>query len=135
MNYELGKNFEGALAINKKPKKENPTSRIVVENFGNWSNFRRILKDARENVDYNPLENKFSQRRFTREILQSNTEKINADDFKKLSYLITKEIKELERREEKAKLKSQEKEKTVKEKYIQRDMPFSGGEKERSSNI
>jgi len=126
MNYELGRNFEGVLAINKKPKKENPTGRIVVENFGSWNNFRRIIGDARESVDYDPLENKFSQRRFTRAILQSNAEKISADDFKKLSYLIAKEIKKLGRREERAKLKSQEKEKTVKEKYIQRDIPFSG---------
>jgi len=124
MNYELGRNFEGVLAINKKPKKENPTGRIVVENFGSWNNFRRIIGDARENINYNPLENKFSQRRFTREILQGNAEKISADDFKKLSYLIIKEIRELGRREEKAKSKSQEKEKTVKGKYIQRDIPF-----------
>ena len=127
MNYELGKNFEGALAINKKPKKENPMGRIAVENFGSWNNFRRIIEDARENVDYDPLENKFSQRRFTREILQGNAEKISADDFKKLSYLITKEIKKLGRRKEKARLKSQEKETSVKGKYIQRDIPF--GEK------
>jgi len=124
MSYELGKNFEGALAINEKPKKENPMGRIVVENFGSWNNFRRIIEDARENVDYDPLENKFSQRRFTREILQSNAEKISADDFKKLSYLIIKEIKELGRRKEKARLKSREKETSVKEKYIQRDIPF-----------
>jgi len=121
--------FDGSLAVDKKPKKENPMSRIVVENFSDWKSFRNAIKDAWENINYDPRENKLTQNSFIRGILGSYADKIDSADFEKLSNLIIEEINVLERREEKAKLKSQEKEKTVKEKYVQRDMPFGDGEK------
>lgn len=109
-------------------EKENFLSRIVVESFGNWSDFRRIIKDARENVDYNPLENKFSQRRFINGILGSYADKIPPADFEKLSSLIKKEINALERRKKKTEMENKERGKSAKEKYIQQDMPFGDGE-------
>ena len=87
--------FEGALAIADSPKKENPMSRIVVENFGDWKSFRNAIKDAWEHIDYDPRENKLTQHSFTREILGSYASEIIADDFKKLSHLIIKEIEEV----------------------------------------
>ena len=110
--------FDGSLAITDNSKKENPMSRIVVENFGDWSNFRKAIKDAWENIDYDPRENKFSQRRFTREILLSNASKIDSADLGKLSNLVIKEINVLEHHKEKIKTEN-------KEKYAQREMPFS----------
>lgn len=118
MESKLEENF----TVTDSRKMENPMSKIVIENFGDWRSFRNAIKDAWKNADYDPRENKFSQRKFTNEILQSYADKINPADFRKLSNLITKEINALERHKEKSK--------SVKEKYVQRDMRLDDRERE-----
>ena len=122
--------LEGALAIADSSKKENLMSRIVIENFGDWDNFRKIIEDAWKSIDYDPRENEFSQRRFTREILGSYANRINSADFRKLSNLVMKEIKDIERREKKVKAEDKKEDKGAGRKYVQRDINFDGGEKE-----
>lgn len=52
------RNIEQNLSLIKKKPKRNETNQIIIEVFGSWNVFRRLIKEGLQNIDYNPLENK-----------------------------------------------------------------------------
>ncbi len=110
-------------------KKENTMNELIVNVFGDWESFRRIVKESWEyskKQGEEPWKNKEDKSKmypFTRKVIGNSAAKtMNSQNFYSINSLIKKEIEKLEN--PKPKKKKETKTKSKKEKYIQGDISF-----------
>ncbi|HHD92559.1 MAG TPA: hypothetical protein ENL06_03005 [Candidatus Portnoybacteria bacterium] len=81
--------------IKIKNRRENKTNRMIVEVFGNWITFRRLIKEDLQNIDYDPLENEATKKYFVKHLLRSYQVPYNY--FVKISDLVEREIRRIKK--------------------------------------